>query len=123
MKITLLSDQSLRVEPYNGAMTIEAESAAQQYSPFHMLASGLGFCVWSVLASWAEQAGLDPARLAVDVAWQFADDPHRVGSYDLRIVWPGLPQARVKAAERAAELCTVHATLTHPPTIAVSVQA
>ena len=44
MKITLLSEDSIRLEPIPGPMTIEAPSAEQSYSPFHMLASGLAYC-------------------------------------------------------------------------------
>lgn len=122
MKITLLSEVALRLEATNGPMTIEAASAEQLYSPFHMLASGLAFCVHSALVSWAGQAKLAATALSVEVGWTFADDPHRVGSYLLRLIWPGLPEARVKAAGRAASLCTVHATLAHPPQIAVEVR-
>jgi hypothetical protein len=39
MKITLLSDDAIRLEPVAGPMTIEASSAEMVYSPFHMLAS------------------------------------------------------------------------------------
>ncbi len=41
MKISLTADDSLRLEPTMGPMTIEAHSTDQLYSPFHMMASGL----------------------------------------------------------------------------------
>lgn len=119
MKITLTSEESLRLEPTPGPMTIEAESSDRQYSPFHMVASGLAFCTYSILASWATTAKLSADRLVVDVAWTFADEPHRVGTMDVVFDWPELPQNRRAAACRVAELCTVHATLTHPPTLRV----
>jgi uncharacterized OsmC-like protein len=119
VKITLLSEESIRLEPTPGAMTIEALSAEQSYSPFHMLAGGLAYCTFSVFHAWAEQAKLDASGLTIDVAWTFADDPHRVASYDLRFSWLGLPPNRLDAARRVAELCTVHATFMHPPTISV----
>lgn len=121
MLITLLSDAHLRVQDAPGPLTVEAESADQEYSPFHMLASGLGVCTFSVLASWATHAKLDLAGLAIDVAWRFTDDPHRVGDYDVGIHWPALPAERRSAAARVAEMCGVHNTLAHPPRIAVQV--
>ena len=33
--------------------------------------------------------------------------------------WPSLPANRVNAAKRVAEMCTVHATLMHPPRIEI----
>jgi uncharacterized OsmC-like protein len=119
VKITLLSEESIRLEPTPGAMTIEAPSVEQSYSPFHMLASGLAYCTFSVFYAWAEHTKLDPSGLTIDVGWTFADDPHRVASYDLRFNWPGLPPNRLDAARRVAELCTVHATFVHPPTVSV----
>ena len=69
MKITLIAEDGIRLEPLPGPMTIEAESADQLYSPFHMLASGLAFCTYSVLASWASNASLDPDDIVVEVRW------------------------------------------------------
>ena len=123
MKITLLSDQAVRLEDDGGPLTIEAESAAQAYSPFHMLASGLALCTYSVLHSWASHAKLDDGALVIDVAWEYAEQPHRVGRYTMTLRWPGLPEARREVAMRAAKLCTVHATFEHPPTIAMEVAA
>jgi len=119
MKITLPSEDSIRLEPTDGPMNIEALSAEQSYSPFHMVAGGLAYCTWSVLASWASHAKLDVGELTVDVKWSFADDPHRVGSYEVRFNWPSLPATRLEAAKRVSEMCTVHATLNHPPTITI----
>jgi len=119
VKITLTSEESLRLEQTPGPMTIEAESPDQQYSPFHMLASSLAYCTYSILASWAATAKIDANRLVIDVSWTFADDPHRVGTIDVGFDWPELPANRHAAARRVAELCTVHATLMHAPTIAI----
>lgn len=122
MKITLLSEESIRLEPDDGPMTIEALSPEQSYSPFHMLASSLAFCTFSVLYSWANHAHLDAEGLTIDVRWTFADDPHRVDTIDLGFHWPALDPKRLEAARRVAELCTVHATLMHPPKIVIAGQ-
>jgi uncharacterized OsmC-like protein len=119
VKITLLSDTAVRLEPVAGPMTIEAMSAEQSYSPFHMMGGALAYCTWSVMYAWAENAKLEATDLVIDVAWEFADDPHRVGNYDIRFKWPSLPEKRIEAAKRVAEMCTVHATLQHPPVITI----
>lgn len=119
MKITLLSEDAIRLEPTPGALTIEAPTADTQYSPFHMLASGMAFCTYSVLHSWATHAKVPVDDLALEVQWRFADDPHRVSDMRVLLDWPSLPANRLAAAKRVAELCTVHATLTHPPHIEI----
>ena len=120
MKITLLTDESIRLEPILGPMTIEAPTAEQSFSPFHMMASGLAYCTFSVMYAWAENAKLEATDLTIDVSWTFADEPHRVGSYDVRFRWPSLPEKRLEAACRVAELCAVHATLQHSPAIRIA---
>jgi uncharacterized OsmC-like protein len=119
VKLTLLSDDSIRLEPIPGPMTIEAMSAEQSYSPFHMVAGGLAYCTFSVMYSWATHAKLDATDLTLEIAWTFGEKPHRVAKYDIRFAWPSLPTERLAAAKRVAEMCTVHATLQHPPEITI----
>ncbi len=121
MKITLISEDTIRLAPTTGPMTIEAESADQLYSPFHMLASGLAFCTYSVLASWASHANLESDDIAIDVTWTFVDNPHRIGEMGVKIEWPSLPPGRNLAAERVAAICAIHATLMHPPNIVTTI--
>lgn len=120
MKITLISDEEIRAEESLGTMlTIEADSHHRSYSPYHMLASGLAVCTFSVLASWASHAGLNAEGLTINVRWSFVEDPHRVGRIDLRFDWPNLPSERRKAAKRAASLCPVHNTFKIAPEISI----
>jgi uncharacterized OsmC-like protein len=120
MKITLLSDDSIRLDPIPGALTIEASSADMSYSPFHMLASGLATCTFSVLYSWATHAKIPIDDLTLEVRWRFGEDPHRVSDLELTFDWPSLPTNRVAAAKRVSEMCTIHATLMHPPRITIA---
>lgn len=119
VKITLLSDVAIRLEATADGMTIEGMSADLTYSPFHMLGSSLAYCTFSVMYSWATHVGLAADDLTIEVRWAFADDPYRVGRLDVRFAWPSLPAKRLDAAKRVAEMCTVHATLRHPPTISI----
>jgi uncharacterized OsmC-like protein len=119
VKITLLSEDSIRLEPQAGMLTIEAPDEKTEYSPFHMLASSLATCSWSVLASWASNTGLEVVDLAIEVSWEFADNPNRVGRMDMRLDWPSLPAERVEVARRAAALCAIHASLSHPTEVRI----
>ena len=121
MKITLIAEDGIRLEPLPGPMTIEAQAADQLYSPFHMLGGGLAFCTYSVLASWASNAKLKSDDIGIEVRWAFAEEPHRVGSIDMKIDWPSLPSARQSAAKRVADMCAIHASLEHPPALTTTV--
>jgi uncharacterized OsmC-like protein len=119
LKITLLSDESIRLEPATGQLTIEAESANQGYSPYQMLASGLAVCTFGVMQSWASNIGVSADDLVIDVSWSFADNPHRVGAMELSYQWPSLPEDRKRVAQRVAELCPVHKTLMQSPSMMI----
>jgi putative redox protein len=123
MKIMLLGEDAIRLEPVPGPLTIEADSADTSYSPFHMLASSLATCTFSVMYSWATHAKISVDDLVIDVKWKFGEDPHRVSNIDVTFAWPSLPAERLAAAKRVAALCTVHATLMHPPAINVQSSA
>jgi uncharacterized OsmC-like protein len=118
VKIILTSEYSIRLEPEPGPMTIEALEPDQQYSPFHMLASSLAYCTWSVMYAWAEHSKQRADDLVIDVTWEFSrDEPHRVSDITMTWTWPSLPEKRRRAVNRVAEMCTIHATLHQPPTI------
>jgi putative redox protein len=117
MKIVLEGDTALTLLPAEGMLAIEANDEQQKYSPFHMIASALAVCTSDVLHSWASHTGLNAEDLRIHVQWQFSEDPHRLSSMRTSIHWPSLPHTRVLAAQRAADLCSVHATLLHPPRI------
>ena len=119
MKITLLADDAVRLEPIPGPMTIEAPTAEMAYSPFHMLASSLATCTYSVIESWAHHAKLGLDDLTIDVRWKFGEEPHRVSDIAVTFDWPSLPANRIAAARRVAGLCTIHATLHHPPHVSI----
>lgn len=119
MRITLVSEDAIRYDATPGMLTVEADTAEQQFSPFHMLGSSLAVCTFSVLASWASHAKIPFEDLAIEVRWTFADHPHRVAAVALRFTWKSLPASRLEAAKRAAALCPIHATLQQGATVSI----
>jgi uncharacterized OsmC-like protein len=119
MKITVTGEESIRVEPLGEQLQIEAPAPDLHYSPFHMLGSALGGCTLYVLQSWASNKGISVEGLVVDVSWTFVEGQHRVGSMKVKLDWPTLSPELWPRAIRAANLCGVHNTLTHPPEITV----
>ena len=119
MKITLTSEESLRIEQTPDKVTIEATSHDQAYSAFHMLGSALGACTLSVLQSWAVNRDMRADDIAIDVSWEFVERQHRLGSIAVKLAWPSLSAELWPRAIRAANLCGIHQTLTHPVAITV----
>jgi putative redox protein len=119
MKITLTGEESLRIERTPGPLTIEAASHDQSYSPFHMLGSALGMCTFSVLQSWASNKSMEVDDLKIDLSWTFIEGEHRIGTMKVLLDWPSLSPELWPRAIRAATLCGVHKTLTHPMEISV----
>jgi uncharacterized OsmC-like protein len=119
MKITLTGEESLRLEATSDQLTIEAPTPDLRYSPFHMLGSALGACTFSVLQSWASNKNIDSGDLKIDVSWSFFEGQHRVGAMKVRLTWPTLTAELWPRAIRAANLCGIHSTLTHPTQITV----
>jgi uncharacterized OsmC-like protein len=119
MKITLTGEESLRLQPTTGALTIEAPSRDRSYSPFHMLGSALASCTFSVLQSWASNKNLAVDDLSVDVSWKFMEGQHRVESMRVKLDWPSLSAELWPRAIRAAHLCGVHQSLTRQIDISV----
>lgn len=120
MKITLTGEESLRIEPTPGQLTIESTSPDQSYSPFHMLGSALGMCTFSVLQSWASNKGIGLDDVKLDVGWTFVEAEHRVDNMKVVLAWPSLSAELWPRALRAASVCGVHKTLTNGIEISVN---
>jgi uncharacterized OsmC-like protein len=119
MKIMLTGEESLRLVPSSGPLTIESESPDQSYSPFHMLGSALGACTLSVLQSWAANRNIAAGDLKIDISWTFVEGQHRVGSMNVKLDWPSLSPEVWPKAIRVASVCGIHQTMTHPIEITV----
>jgi uncharacterized OsmC-like protein len=100
---------------------IEAASEETHFSAIPMFATSLGLCTFSVIAEYARRFEADTTSIEVQVDWDYAEDPFRIGEIDMEIRWPQLPEERLQAVERAAAHCTIHNTLEHPPEMQTTV--
>jgi uncharacterized OsmC-like protein len=85
-----------------------------------MLGSALAMCTFSVVQSWASNKNIVADDLKIDVSWSFVEGEHRLGSMKVKLDWPSLSPELWPRALRAAALCGIHNTLTHPPMITVT---
>jgi putative redox protein len=85
-------------------------------SPVEYLAASLAGCVGHFVAKFLGRRGFEPKGLKVSVSGTMAENPHRIGAFEIVVNLPkGLPPELQEVAKRAAETCTVHHTLQHPP--------
>lgn len=91
------------------------------FSALPMFAASLGLCTASVVETYAERFDVTADDLEIRIDWEYAEAPYRVADIDMGITWPSLPESRRAAVERAAESCTIHNTLEHPPEVATRV--
>jgi uncharacterized OsmC-like protein len=92
--------------------------------PLELVPTGLGTCVALFVQQFLVTRGLDATGLTVEVGTHGAANPHRIGTFEVKVRIPGgVPEKYREAVRRAAEGCTVHHTLTHQPEIAVSIEA
>lgn len=122
MEIHIRSDDRIRLTDDQPGFIIEP-GEADTISPFHLLAASLATCTYSVLHSYGQHAQIPLEGLAIDVAWELGGDPFRVTDMDMALHWPGLPEGRRPAAERAAAQCTIHHTLAHGAEVRTHVEA
>lgn len=121
MELLIVDEQHISLDTASGEddLTIEGDS----FGPVQMLAASLVLCTASVVKTYAETARLDVTGFVVDVRWTYADDPYRVGHYEIVLhLPPGVPVARHRAIIRATNACTVHNTLLHAPHIETTLQ-
>ena len=85
-------------------------------TPVDMLISSLGACIGVFIAGILSRRKVDLSKCSVSLDWEMADSPRRVGNIAVKINLPeGLSETDKETVLKAANKCTVHNTLHHPP--------
>lgn len=89
-------------------------------TPTELFVASLAACVGFYARRYLARHRLDATGLRVEVAWDMATKPSRVGEVTLRVVVPaGVPEERRAGLLAQASHCTVHNTLHQPPPVAI----
>lgn len=89
-------------------------------TPTELFVSGLASCVAFYARRFLSRHDLPTEGLAVDATFTMASKPARVGEIALHIELPaGIPEEKRAALLAVASHCTVHNTLTDPPTVRI----
>lgn len=122
MDLHILADTHIRLDTASPDEGLVVDGTP--FGPLQMLATSLALCTASTIQSYADTAKLDVAGLAIEVRWEYADDPYRVGTFEIVLHLPEhLPEARRRAIARASATCTVHQTLHHGASVTTTVRA
>jgi putative redox protein len=93
-------------------------------SPVELFIGSLGSCIGFYIARYCERHGISREGLRVELEWDDAENPHRIGAIRATIAIPAeIPENKRAPLIRVAEGCTVHHTLTHPPPVSVVLHA
>lgn len=92
-------------------------------TPTELFVVSLASCVAFFAERFLRRHRLPADGLAVSCAYEWAENPHRVGMLELTVDAPGLPEDKRVALERVVEHCTIHNTLLHPPEVRIRLGA
>ena len=91
-------------------------------TPVELLGASLGTCVALYVQQFCQARALSSAGLRVEVMQHGAQNPNRIGRFDVRVELPeGMPEQYVPMLERVARSCPAHNTLTHGAEVRVEV--
>ena len=90
-------------------------------TPLELLGASLAACVTYYVVVFCRRREIPTSGLEVGLDWNMADDPYRVKEFDIKIHLPvALSDVDRAVLFRMAQSCTVHNTLSHSPTINIS---
>jgi len=91
-------------------------------APVELMTTALGACMAMHVAKYCQTAKLPHAGFSIDLAFQLAKDPLRIGAVTVDINLPsGIPDGRKEAIKRATLNCVVRNTLKESTTVDVEV--
>ena len=92
-------------------------------APIELLGVSLGTCVALYVQQYCYSRGLSHEGLRVEVQQYGAQNPSRIGQFEVNVVLPaGIPAEHVAMLERVARSCPAHGTLTHAAEVLVQLQ-
>jgi len=115
------SDLTLSALPEAGFDVDVEPGVHAHYSALQMFATSFALCTASVLTEYADIVGAQSDDLSIRVRWSYADDPFRIDRIEMEVLWPSVPESRLKAAQRVATQCTLHHTFAQPPEVLTEV--
>lgn len=91
--------------------------------PIELLGASLGTCVALYVQQFCQTRGLRYEGMRVELQQYGAQNPGRVGLFDVRVILPEeLPAQYAEMVQRVARSCPAHNTLVHGSEVQVSIE-
>ena len=118
MKIDVHDSYSLTVSDFAApGFEVLGHPEDKPLRALQMFAAAMGRCTFKVIEHYGQRFEADASVVRVTVRWTVAESPRRIDTIAMDVVWPGLPEDRVRAVQRVAARCTLHSTLAKHPEI------
>jgi uncharacterized OsmC-like protein len=103
---------------------VEEGGRDEGMTPIELLIASLGSCIGYFAVRFCQRHALATGGLRVDVTWDYAERPHRVGSMTAHVHLPlALEPATRERLQQVLEGCTVHRSFEIAPKISVRIEA
>ena len=127
MTLIVTHEEGPRFRASNGANAVTVDQPVHKggtdkgMSPPEHLIVSLGACVGVYVRDFAAARDIPHEGFRVELDWERADKPERIGRIDVRLHMPSeVPERYREALIRAAEQCLVHNTLRIAPQVSVA---
>lgn len=90
---------------------VSGEKPVFELTALAMFVLSLARCTYSVLWVYGGRSDIDAETIEMTMRWDFDHEPTRFKSISMDILWPGLPEKKLKVAQRMAKHCTIHNTI------------
>lgn len=95
----------------------------QGVTPVELFVASLGACIGYFAVRFCQRHQLSASGLAVQMVWDYDEEPHRVGALTAQVSLPiGFPSALKERLQKVVEGCTIHHSLTHPPKVDIALK-
>ncbi|MFH1412401.1 MAG: OsmC family protein [Candidatus Omnitrophota bacterium] len=92
-------------------------------TPVELMIAALGTCAGIFAASYLHIAKINAPEMTVEVDWEYASDPERIGKADITVKLPGTELGeRERGLIAAVRKCIVHNTLKDPPDVDIKIE-
>ncbi len=102
--------------------TEDIEGKDRGPNPTELLVGSLGSCIAIMVNSYCKSHGYTDGKVGISMTYQLADKPKRIDSIVIDLEVPAdVPESRMEAIKRVANLCPVHSTLENPPNVDIEI--
>jgi len=97
---------NLRKHEFFADMSIQDKGEDQAPSPSELLVGAYGSCVGMIIHRYCESHGIESKDINLDMTFQLADNPKRIGNITVDVTLPeGFPEDRKKVVYNLAKTC------------------